>query len=91
MSAWEQEADHRHCQGQVERQGLALIIDDQVQQIAKKPTDVGLAIGGTPIKDAVEVDAGIEADGQRGEVDKADAGTVTQLPSTVDINLTKRE
>ena len=66
------------ARGQAERQDLALIVDDQVQLEAIKPAHRGLATSGTPVKDAMGVDASVVADGKRGGVNEANACTLTQ-------------
>jgi len=58
---------------------FALIIDDQVQLEAVEPAHGGLASCGSPSKHPVLVDAWVTADHKRCRIDKADAGTATQL------------
>jgi hypothetical protein len=65
--------------GQAKGQDLALIVDDQVELEAVKPAHRGLAASSTASKDAVRVNTGVVADGQRSGVDEADARTVPQL------------
>ena len=45
--------------GQAKGQDLALIVDDQVQLEAVKPTDRGLATSGTASKDAMGVNTAL--------------------------------
>src|SRR3954469_12325592 len=60
--------------GDFQGHDLALVIDDEVQLEAEKPSHAGLAARGQAIEDLMTVDAAIVTDGKLGWSSEVDAG-----------------